>query len=152
MFLNLVCLTSSNSALVNFKETWQPSWPRTAEVKEAEANEQHKSIISELRAAAPKWEFEQVDFVVGKRGSVVESNLYSKLKNLDVQEGRKDKLRLCWSCDTGIWSARSVDSVPPPARARTCEANYRGIKGEHWAQCASVRNHNGEHTLTERQS
>jgi len=63
-------------------------------VKEAEANEQHKSIISELRAAAPKWELEQVHFVVGKRGSVVESNLYSKLKNLDVQEGRKDKLRL----------------------------------------------------------
>jgi len=27
------------------------------EVKEAEANEQHKSIISALRAAAPKWEF-----------------------------------------------------------------------------------------------
>jgi len=27
------------------------------EVKEAEANEQHKSITSALRAAAPKWEF-----------------------------------------------------------------------------------------------
>ena len=29
------------------------------EVKEAEANEQHKSIIGALKAAAPKWEFEQ---------------------------------------------------------------------------------------------
>jgi len=28
------------------------------EVKEAEANEQHKSIISALTATAPKWEFE----------------------------------------------------------------------------------------------
>jgi len=44
------------------------------EVKEAEANEQHKSIISALKAAAPKWEFEQINFVVGNRGSVVESN------------------------------------------------------------------------------
>ena len=34
------------------------------EVKEAEANEQHKSIIVALRAAAPKWKFEQNNFVV----------------------------------------------------------------------------------------
>ena len=32
------------------------------EVKDAEANEQHKSIIGALKAAAPKWEFEQVIF------------------------------------------------------------------------------------------
>jgi len=62
------------------------------EVKEAEANEQHKSIIGALRAAAPKWEFEQINFVVGDRGSVVESHFYTKLKMLDVQEGKKDKL------------------------------------------------------------
>jgi len=55
------------------------------EVKEAEANEQHK-------AAAPKWEFEQINFVVGNRRSVVESDFYTKLKKLDVQEGEKDKL------------------------------------------------------------
>jgi len=30
--------------------------------------------------------------VVGNRGSVVESDFYSKLKKLDVQEGKKDKL------------------------------------------------------------
>jgi len=50
------------------------------EVKEAEANEQHKSIIGALKAAAPKWEFEQINFVVGSRGSVVKSNFYIKLK------------------------------------------------------------------------
>jgi len=61
-------------------------------VKEAEANEQHKSIISALKAAAPKWEFEQINFVVGNRRSVVESDFYTKLKKLDVQEGEKDKL------------------------------------------------------------
>ena len=33
------------------------------EVKDAEANEQHKSIIGALKAAATKWEFEQIDFV-----------------------------------------------------------------------------------------
>jgi len=44
------------------------------EVKEAETNQQHKSIIGALRAAAPKWKFEQINFAVGNRGSVVESN------------------------------------------------------------------------------
>jgi len=44
------------------------------DVKEAEANEQHESIIGALKAAAPKWEFEQISFVVGNRGSVVESD------------------------------------------------------------------------------
>jgi len=34
------------------------------EVKEAEANEQHKGAF---RADAPKWEFEQTNFVVGNR-------------------------------------------------------------------------------------
>ena len=62
------------------------------EVKEAEADEQHKSIIGALKAAAPKWEFEQINFVVGNRGSVVESDFCTKLKKLDVQEGEKDKL------------------------------------------------------------
>jgi len=37
-------------------------------------------------------EFEQIDFVVGNRESVVESDFYTKLKKLDVQEGKKDKL------------------------------------------------------------
>jgi len=62
------------------------------EVKDAEANEQHKSIIGALKAAAPEWEFERFNFVVGNCGSVVESDFYTKLKNLDIQEGRKDKL------------------------------------------------------------
>jgi len=62
------------------------------EVKDAEANEQHKSIIGALKAAAPEWEFEQINFVMGDRGSVVESDFYTKLKKLDVQEGKKDKL------------------------------------------------------------
>jgi len=59
------------------------------EVKGAEANEQHKSIIGALKAAAPEWEFEQINFVVGNRGSVVESDFYTKLKKLDMQEGKK---------------------------------------------------------------
>jgi len=44
-------------------------------VKEAEANEQQKNVIGALRAAALKWEFGQINFVVGNRGSVVESDL-----------------------------------------------------------------------------
>jgi len=63
-------------------------------VKEAEANEQHKNIrvIGALKAAAPKWQFEQINFIVGNRESVVESDFCIKLKKLDVQEGKKDKL------------------------------------------------------------
>jgi len=61
-------------------------------VKEAEADEQHKSIISALRAAPPVGEFEKIDFVVGTRGSIVESDFYAKLKKLHVQEGKKAKL------------------------------------------------------------
>jgi len=53
------------------------------EVKDAEANEQHKSIIGALKAAAPEWEFEQINFVVGNRRSVVESDFYTKLKKLE---------------------------------------------------------------------
>ena len=62
------------------------------DVKEVESNEQHKSIIGALKAAVPKWEFEQINFVVGNRTSVVESDFYTKLKKLDVQGGKKDKL------------------------------------------------------------
>jgi len=60
-------------------------------MKEAEANEQYKPIIVVLRGAAPKWEFEQINFVVGDRGSVVESDSYTKLKKYNLQEGTKDK-------------------------------------------------------------
>ena len=79
-------------------------------MKEAEANEQHKSIIGALKAAALEWEFEQINFVVGNRGSVVESVFYTKLKKLDIQEGKKDKPRLF------------ADHVTP-----VCEAHNRVI-------------------------
>ena len=42
------------------------------------------TIIGALKGVAPKWEFEQINFVVGNRGSVVESDFYTKLKKLDV--------------------------------------------------------------------
>ena len=61
-------------------------------MKGAGAKEQHKSIIGALKAAAPKWEFEQIHFVVGNHRSGVERGFYTKLTKLDVKEGRKDKL------------------------------------------------------------
>jgi len=45
-----------------------------------------------LRAAAPTWDFEQINFVVGNRGSIVESDFYTKLEHFDVQEEKKDRL------------------------------------------------------------
>jgi len=87
------------------------------EVKDAEANEQHKSIIGALKAAAQEWEFEQINFVVGNCGSVLESDFYTNLKKLDIQE-RKKRQALRRSCDTGMRSAQSGDCVLPPADAR----------------------------------
>ena len=48
-------------------------------VKEDKANEQHRSIIEALRAAAPalEWTFEQINFVAGRRGAVVEDDFYN---------------------------------------------------------------------------
>ena len=46
-------------------------------VKEDEAKEQHKSIIEALKAAAPEWTFEQINFVAGRRGAAV-GNAYAK--------------------------------------------------------------------------
>ena len=107
-------------------------------MKEAEANEQHKSIIGALKAAALEWEFEQINFVVGNRGSVVESDFYTKLPKLHIQE-ENQRQALLRSCDTGMRREQSGDCVLPAAGARRYEANYRGIEGEHWAQCARVR-------------
>ena len=61
-------------------------------MKDAEANEHHKSIIGVLKAAAPEWEFEQINFEVCNRRSVVQSDFYTKLKKLDIQEEKNDKL------------------------------------------------------------
>jgi len=58
---------------------------RFLEVKDAEANEQHKSIIGPLKTAAPKWEFEKITFVVGphcNRGLVVESGKYNNARDV----------------------------------------------------------------------
>jgi len=54
-------------------------------------------VVGALKACAPKGEFEQINFVVGNRGSVVESDFYANL-----QEGIKDKLfadRVTQSCE-----------------------------------------------------
>ena len=71
-------------------------------VKEDEANEQHRSTIEALRAAAPEWMFEQINFVAGRRGAVVEDDFYNKLEKLNV----RDKIlfahvqRICEAHDT----------------------------------------------------
>jgi len=75
-------------------------------VKDAEANEQHNSIIGALKSAAPEWECEQINFVVGHYGSVVESDFYTKLKKLDIKKGKKDKLfadHLTQVCEAHNW-------------------------------------------------
>ena len=63
-------------------------------VKEDESNEQNRSIIEALRAAAPEWTFEQINFVAGRRGAVVEDDFYNKLKNSMYKQGKGTKF--CW--------------------------------------------------------
>ena len=66
-------------------------------VKEDEANEQHSSIIEALKAAAPEWTFEQINFVAGRRGAVVEDDFYNKLEKLNVQAAWQGKgTKVCW--------------------------------------------------------
>jgi len=63
-------------------------------------------MIEALRAAAPEWTFEQINFVAGRRGAVVEDDFYNKLEKLNVQAGKKDKIllahvqRICEAHDT----------------------------------------------------
>jgi len=51
-------------------------------VKEEEVNEQHRSIIKALRAAAPEWTFEQINFVSERRGAVVDDDFFNKFRRL----------------------------------------------------------------------
>jgi len=55
---------STDKDILEFKR-WTDRDEGFLEVQDAEANEQHKSIISALKAAAQEWEFEQINFVVG---------------------------------------------------------------------------------------
>ena len=63
-------------------------------VKEDEVNKQHKSIVEALKAAAPEWTFEQINFVAGRRGAVLNDDSYKKLDKLNVQAGKRDKILL----------------------------------------------------------
>jgi len=45
-----------------------------------------------LKAAAPKWTFEQINFVARRRGAVVEDDFYNKFKRLNVLAGEKGKI------------------------------------------------------------
>jgi len=100
-------------------------------VKEDEANEQHRSIIEALRAAAPGWTFEQINFVVGRRGAVVEDDFYNKLEKLNVQAGKRDKIllahvqRICEVHDTVMRSYYQQIHGSSGAEATTSMENIR---------------------------
>jgi len=60
--------------------------------------------------AVPVWTFEQINYVAGRPGSVVEDDFCNKLKRLNVQAGKIDKIlaahvqRICEAHDTVIRS------------------------------------------------
>jgi len=39
-----------------------------------------------------EWTFEQINFVAGRRGAVVENEFYDKLERLNVQAGENNKI------------------------------------------------------------
>ena len=82
----------------------------------------NRSIIESLRAAAPEWTFEHINFVAGRRGAVVEDDFYNKLERLIVQAGKRDKILLAHvqrMCSANTWGCDDVD-------------------GEHWRTSVSV--------------
>jgi len=60
-------------------------------VKEDKANEQHKSIIEALKAAAPEWTFEQNNFVAGRR--VAEDDFKTSSKGSVYKQETRTR---CW--------------------------------------------------------
>ena len=104
-------------------------------VKEDEANEQHRSIIEALRAVAPDWTFEQINFVAGRRGAVVEDNFYNKLEKPNVHAGKRDKIlsahvqRICEAHDDDDTVMRSY---------------YQQIHGSSGADATTSMENNGE--------
>ena len=60
-------------------------------VKEDEASEQHKSIMKARKSAAQEWTFEQINFVAGRCGAVVEDDFYNKLEKLNIQMYKQGK-------------------------------------------------------------
>jgi hypothetical protein len=69
-----------------------------------------KSIIEVLKAAAPEWTFEQINFVAGRHGAVVEDEFSSKLERISIQAGKRGKMlaahaqHICKAHDTVIRS------------------------------------------------
>ena len=120
-------------------------------MKDAEANEQHKSIIGALKVAAPEWEFEQINLVVGNCGSVVESDFDTKLKKLYIQEGKKDKLSADHVTQVCEAHNRVIVSFLQQVQGGT-RPTTEGSRENFRAQCARVRRWGEEHTLVKRQS
>jgi len=79
--------------ILEFKQSFDRN-ENFLKVKQDEANEQHRSIIEALKAAAPEWTFEQINFVAERRGAVVEDDFYNKLERLNIQVGKKDMIVL----------------------------------------------------------
>jgi len=61
-------------------------------VQEAKTSSRKASSVRSEQLLPPKSEFEKINFVVVSRGSAVKSDCYTKLKTINVQEEKKDKL------------------------------------------------------------
>ena len=81
--------------------------------------------------------FEQLNFVVGNRGSVVESDFYTKLKKLDIQEGKKEKLFA--DPVTQVCEAHNRVIVSFPQQVQGGMRPTPEGSRENRAQCARVR-------------
>ena len=107
-----------------------------------------------LRAAGLKWEFEQINFVVVSRGSVVETHFFIELKKLDVAEGIKNKLFADHVTQEYEAHNRMIVSFVQHVQgfARSAIKGSReniGHNDDDVVECARVRRCREEHTLTD---
>jgi len=55
--------------------------------------------------------FDQINFVAGRRGAVVEDDFYNKLDKLNVHAGKRDKILFNGACATHMRSTRHSNAI-----------------------------------------
>jgi len=113
-------------------------------VKEADANEQNQSNIIALTAAAPTWVSEQINFVVCNCGPIAESDFNAKLKKLDVQQGKNDRLSdyVKQECEVQDWVAFFLfGSTPGPLSSPDTVSNFTVSQWDHRSSMVGYHDH-----------
>jgi len=77
-------------------------------VKEDEANEQYKSIIEALKAAAPEWTFEQINFVAGRQAWCRSGRWQARKAQCTSREKGQDAVGACAAHMQSAWHSNVI--------------------------------------------